>query len=63
MFEEKSKDKMSEEELEPAISGQLVEVALKYWADDARKPAVVSKIPEGLKVPNNCSIVSLKYLI
>ena len=46
VFDEKNKKMMSEEELESAISGQLARVALKYWANDARKPAVVSKFPE-----------------
>ena len=32
IFEEINKEKMSEEELGPAISSQLAEVAMKYWS-------------------------------
>ena len=57
IFDEINKEKMSEEEVGPAISGQLAEVAHKYWADEAKKPAAVSKIMEGLKVPRNCTVL------
>ena len=34
IFEEINKGKMSEEELGPAISSQLVEVTKKYWSEE-----------------------------
>ena len=34
----------------------------KYWADEAKKPAVVSKIMEGLKVPSNCTVLRVPLL-
>ena len=37
IFDDINKEKMSEEELEPAISSQLAEVAHKYWADEGAK--------------------------
>ena len=33
IFEEINKEKMSEEELGPAISSQLAEVEMKYWSE------------------------------
>ena len=42
---------MSEEELGPAISSQLAEVAMKYWSEESENPAVVTKILDGLKIP------------
>ena len=62
IFDEINKEKMSEEEVGPAISGQLAEVAHKYWADEAKKPAVVSKIMEGLKVHSNCTVLRVPVL-
>ena len=53
---------MSEEEVGPAISGRLTEVAHKYWADKAKKPTVVSKIMEWLKVPSNCTFLRVPVL-
>ena len=37
IFDDINKEKMSEEEVEPAISSQLAEVAHKYWADEGAK--------------------------
>ena len=62
IFDEINKEKMSEEEVGPAISGQLAEVAHKYWADEAKKPAVNSKIMKGLKVPSNCTVLRVPVL-
>ena len=62
VFDEINKKKMSEEEVGPAISGQLAEVAHKYWPDEAKKPAAVSKIMEGLKVPRNCTVLRVPVL-
>ena len=62
IFDEINKERMSEEKVGLAISGQLAEVAHKYWADEAKKPAVVSKILEGLKVPSNCTILRVPVL-
>ena len=45
----------SEEELGPAISSQLAEVAMKYWSEESKNPVVVTKILDGLKIPANCS--------
>ena len=46
---------MSEEKLEPAISSQLAEVAMKYSSEESKNPVVVKKILDGLKIPGNCS--------
>ena len=55
IFEEINKEKMSEEELGPAISSQLAEVAIKYWSEESKNLVVVKKILDGLKIPANCS--------
>ena len=57
IFDEIDKEKMSEEKVGPTISGQLAEAAHKYWADEAKKPTVVSKIMEGLKFRSNCTVL------
>ena len=62
ILDETDKEKMSEEEVGPAISGQLAEVAHKYGDDEAKKPAVVSKIMEGLKIPSNCTVLRVPVL-
>ena len=49
IFEEIDREKMSEEELGPAISSQLAEVAMKYWSEESKNPVVVNKILDGLK--------------
>ena len=54
--------KMSDEEIGPAISSQLAEVTHKYWADKAKKPAVISKIMDGLKVHSNCAVLRVPVL-
>ena len=61
-FNEINKEKMSEEDVGPAISSQLAEVTHKYWTDEAKKPAVFSKIMEGLKVPSNCTVLRVPVL-
>ena len=61
-FNEINKEKMSEEDVGPAISNQLAEVTHKYWTDEAKKPAVFSKIMEGLKVPSNCTVLRVPVL-
>ena len=55
IFENINKEKMSEEKLEPAISSQLAEVAMKYSSEESKNPVVVKKILDGLKIPANCS--------
>ena len=55
IFEEIDTEKISEEELEPAISSQLAEVAMKYWSEESKNPVVVTKILDGLKIPENGS--------
>ena len=62
IFEERNKDKMSEEELGPAISSQLAEVAMKYWSEESKNPVVVTKILDGLKIPANCSGICVPIL-
>ena len=62
IFDEINKEKMSEEEVGPAISDQLAEVAHKYWADEAKNPAIVSKIMEGLEVSSNCKVLGVPVL-
>ena len=46
----------------PAISGQLAEVAKRYWEEESRKSLVVSKIAERLLIPNNCEFVRVPKL-
>ena len=46
----------------PAISGQLAEVAKRYWEDECRKSQVVSKIAERLLIPNNCEFARVPKL-
>ena len=62
IFDEINKEKMSEEEVGPAISDQLAEVAHKYWADEAKNPAIVSKIMEGLEVSSNFKVLGVPVL-
>ena len=62
IFEEINKEKMSEEELGPAISSQLAEVAMKYWPEESKNPVVVTKILDGLKIPANCSGICVPIL-
>ena len=62
IFEERNKEKMSEEELGPAISSQLAEVAMKYWSEESKSPVVVTKILVGLKIPANCSDICVPIL-
>ena len=62
IFKEINKEKMSEEEVGPAISSQLAEVSHKYLADEAKNPAVVSKIMERLKVPSSCMVLRVPVL-
>ena len=62
IFEEINKEKMSEEELGPAISSQLAEVAMKYWSEESKNPVVVTKILDGLKIPANCSGICVPIL-
>ena len=62
ILDETDKKEMSEEEVGPAISGQLAEVAHKYWTNEAKKPAVVSKIMEGLKFRSNCTVLRAPVL-
>ena len=62
IFEEIMKEKMSEEELGPAISSQLAEVAMKCWSEESKNPVVVNKILDGLKIPANCSGVRVPIL-
>ena len=37
-------------------------MAHKYWADETKKPPVVSKVMEGLKVPCNCTVLRVPVL-
>ena len=62
IFEEINKEKMSEEELGPAISSQLAEVAMKYWSEESKNAVVVTKILDGLKIPANCSGICVPIL-
>ena len=47
---------------DPAISGQLLKVAKRYWEEEPRKSLVVSKIAERLLIPNNCEFVRVPKL-
>ena len=55
IFEERKKEKISEEELGSVISSQLAEVAMKYWSEESKNPVVLNKILDGSKIPANCS--------
>ena len=62
IFAEINQEKMSEEELGPAIFSQLAEVATKYWPEESKNPVVVTKILDGLKIPANCSGICVPIL-
>ena len=62
IFEEIKKEKLSEEELGPAISSHLTEVTMKYWSEESKNPAVVNKVLNGLKIPANCSGICVPIL-
>ena len=62
IFEEINKEKMSEEELGPAIPRQLAEVAMKYWSEESKNPVVVNKILDGLKIPADDSGICVPIL-
>ena len=62
IFKEINKEKMSEEELGPAISSQLAEVAMKYWSEESKNPVVMRKILDELKIPANCSGICVTIL-
>ena len=62
IFEEINKEKMSEEDLGPAISSQLAEMAMKYWYEESKNPVVVNKILYGLKISANCSGIRVPIL-
>ena len=55
IFEKINKEKLSKEELGPAISSQLAEMAMKFWSEEPKYPVVVNKILDGLKISANCS--------
>ena len=61
IFKEINKEKLSED-LGPAISSQLAEVAIKYQSEDSKNPVVVNKILDGLKIPENCSGILVPIL-
>ena len=46
-FNEINKEKMSEEDVGPAISSQLAEVTHKYWTDEARSQLSLVKLWRG----------------
>ena len=46
----------------PAISGQLAEVAKPYWVEESRKVPVVAKFAERLKMPSNCNFAKVPKL-
>ena len=50
---------MIEEVIGPAVSNQLAEVAMKYWSQESKNPAVVNKI---LEILANCSGVRVSVL-
>ena len=62
VFEEINKENMSEEELGPAISSQMPEVAMKNWSEESKNPVVVNEILDGLKTPTNCSGIHVPIL-
>ena len=57
IFTEISSNNLVSTNTGPAISGQLAEVAKRYWEGESWKSLVVNKIAERLLIPNNCEFV------
>ena len=53
IFADNDWGKKAEEELGPATTIQLAEVALKCWTQETKKPYMASKIVDGLIIPAN----------
>ena len=53
IFADNDRGKKTEEELGPATTIQLAEVAQKYWTQETKKPYMASKIVDGLVIPAN----------
>ena len=62
-FEEIKKEKASEQELGPAITVQLAKVVMKYWSEESKKPAVVNKMQDGLKISAVVVVYACLYLM
>lgn len=62
-FEEIKKEKTTEQELGPAITVQLAKVVMKYWSEESKKPAVVNKMQDGLKISAVVVVYACLYLM
>ena len=62
VFDDIDKQKLGQQDVGPAISSHLAEVAYKYWTDESKKGQVVSNIIEGLIVPENCQNIRVPLL-
>ena len=50
---------MIEKELGPVITSQLYKVTMQYCSEESKNHDVVNKILERLKIPADCSSVSV----
>ena len=55
-------EKLIPDNVGPAISGQLAEVAKRYWVKKSRKVPVVAKTAERLKILGNCNFAKVLKL-
>ena len=55
-------EKLIPDNVRLAISGQLAEVAKRYWVEESRKVPVVAKIVEKLKMASNWNFVKVPKL-
>ena len=59
LLSETTSENLIPENLGPAISGQLAEVAKWYWVEQFLKAPVVVKIAERLEMPNNSNFAKV----
>ena len=55
-------EKVIPDNVRPATSSQLAEVAKRYWVEESRKVPVVAKIVEKLKMASNWNFVKVPKL-
>ena len=53
LFSQINRENLIPDNVEPAIYGQLAEVAKRYWVEESRKVPVVAKIAERLQMESN----------
>ena len=62
IFSEINSNNLFSRNTDPFISGQLAEVAKRYWEEESQKSQVVSKIAKRLLTPRNCEFVRVPKL-